>query len=116
MGGQLALGRGGGSRVGDVCVVHTLAMPVRSEAEGDRPVGWVLVDGSIPFVSHLISVVLELLPKRAELRPNFVARRAGHAVLPGERRDGMPVAFWDGKSGSGAAGYEQEGKNQENPV
>src|ERR1700747_2921973 len=95
MGGQLALGGVAGYRVSDLCVVYTLAMPVRSDTERDRPIGGVLVDGSIFLISHLVAVVLELLPKRAEFRPGFVARGAGHTVLAGERRDGVHVAFWD---------------------
>src|SRR6516225_1727708 len=100
MGDQPAFVRGAGSRVRDVRVVHAFAMPVRSNTEGDRPIRGVLVDGGIAFISHLISVVLELLPKRAEPRPNFVARGAGHAVLACERRYSADASCRARKSGS----------------
>src|SRR5215472_5146204 len=111
MGGQLAFGGRAGSRVRDVSVVHALAMPVRSDTEGDWPIRWVLVDGSVALISHLVAVVLELLPKRAELRPGLVARRTGHAVLACERRYRADASCRARKSGS-----RTERRRKEKPI
>src|SRR5215472_11070544 len=75
-------------------------MPVRGDAEGHGPIRRVLVDGSIFLISQLIAVVLELLPKRAELRPGLVARRARHAVLACEGRYRADASCRARKSGS----------------
>src|SRR6266403_3714988 len=56
-------------------------MPIRGGSEGNRPVGCLLEDRGIAIVSQLVSVVLELLPERAQLRPCFVARRARQAIF-----------------------------------
>src|ERR1700676_2233091 len=60
-------------------------MPDRNDAEGNRPVSWVLPDRGIPVVHELVAVVLELLAEIVEHRPRLMTRRAAQPVLPGER-------------------------------
>src|SRR6266403_2484991 len=56
-------------------------MPIRGGSKGNRPVGCLLENGSFAVVPQLVSIVLELLPERAQLRPCFVARRARQAIF-----------------------------------
>src|SRR5215469_7992717 len=109
--GDLGLHRGSGRRAVNANAIGAFAMPVRGDTEGYRPIGRVLVDGSIFLISHLIAVVLELLPKWAEFRPSFVTRGARHAVLPRKGRDRAHPRCWDRQGGRGAAIYQKETKD-----
>ena len=72
--------------------VAAIAVPLRNNAEGDRPVRRILPDRSIPIVHQLVAVVLKLLAKVVEHRPSFVAGGAAQAIFPGKGREGMRVA------------------------
>ena len=62
-------------------------MPVRRDAEGDRPVRRVLPDRRITIIHQLITVVFKFLTEVVEHRPSFMAGRTAQAVLPGESRN-----------------------------
>src|SRR5580692_13050993 len=62
-------------------LVGAFTMPDRRDTERNGPVSRLLKDGGIAIVSHLVSVVFELLPKRAQLRPRLMARGTWHAVF-----------------------------------
>src|SRR5215472_1918856 len=113
LGVDLRLHSGSGRCAVYANAVCAFAMPVRGDAECYRLISRMLIDGSVALISHLVAVVLELLPIRTELRPGFMARRAGHAVLSRECRDSVHVAFGNRQSESGEIGYEQEPDNQE---
>src|ERR1700733_3591599 len=74
-------------------------MPFRRNAKRDRPIRRMLVNGRVALVSQLIAVILECLSKRTEFWPRFVTRRAGHAVFPGERGNGMHLCRQGRQSG-----------------
>src|ERR1700687_3878292 len=98
MSGDLGFVSAGAVRAIDLGLVDALAVPLRRDAEGHRPIGRLLKDGSVSVVSHLVSVVFELLSEGAEFRPRFMARRARHSVLSCECRKSARRAAIDQKN------------------
>src|SRR6266436_3007274 len=61
--------------------VGAFPVPLWRDPERHRPVRWALENGGISVVPHLVSVVFELLSKRAQLRPCLMARGTWHAIF-----------------------------------
>src|ERR1700693_1956389 len=86
MSGYTGLVRTHAGRSIDLRSVGVFTVPNRSDAEGHRPVGRVLIDGGISIISKLIAVILKGLAERTQHRPRLMARGARQPIFARERR------------------------------
>src|SRR5579862_9696287 len=83
-------------------------MPVWSDAERDRPIGWVLPDRRVAIVHELIPVIFELLAEIIQHRPCFMAGGAAQAIFASKCRQGI-------SSGQGRKRKHKEQKTYYSP-